>query len=185
MYFHYLPQTMTYDGAQLRSQFILETTGFQGDAIVAFCGAADVGAAHMVDQEDIIAKAWIKSANMLHFIVEHFHMPLSEGVVRQRLLISIIRDVLTSSKPELCITRSGDDLFDGGQKLTVSIAAASPQSTCIHTAINIDSKNTPVPTRGLDDYKIAPVPFALDVLRCYSQECHDISIATCKVKPIH
>lgn len=184
MYFHYHPQPMLYDGAQLRSQFILESTGFQGDAIVAFCGAADVGAAHMVDQEDIAASAWIKSNNMLHFIAEHFFMPLSEGVTRQRLLISIIRDVLTSSKPELRIERSGDDLFDGDKKLTVSIAAASPQSTCIHTAINIDSKNTPVPTRGLDDYKIAPVPFALDVLRRYSQESHDIFLATCKVKPI-
>lgn len=184
MYFHYLPQTLTYDGAQLRSQFILETTGFQGDAIVAFCGPADVGAAHMVDQEDIIAKAWIRSSDMLHFIAEHFHMPLSEGVTRQRLLIGIIRDALIGSKPELQITRLGDDLFDGEKKLTVSIAAASPQSTCIHTAINIDSRNTPVPTHGLDDYKIAPVPFALDVLRRYSQECHDISLATCKVKPI-
>lgn len=184
MYFHFLPQTMMYDGAQLRSQFILETTGFQGDAIVAFCGAADVGAAHMVDQEDIIAKAWIKSANMLHFIAEHFHMPLSEGVARQRLLISIIREALIRSKPELRIARDGDDLYDGSQKLTVSIAAASPQSTCIHTAINIDSRHTPVPTRGLGDYEIAPVPFALEVLRRYSQESHDISIATCKVKPI-
>lgn len=184
MYFHYLPHPQIYDGAQLRSQFILESTGFQGDAIVAFCGAADVGETHMVDQEDIAASAWIKSNAMLHFIVEHFFMPLSEGVARQRLLISIIREVLTSSKPELRIIRSGDDLFDGDKKLTVSIAAASPQSTCIHTAINIDSNNTPVPTRGLNDYKIAPVPFALDVLRRYSQESHDIFLATCKVKPI-
>jgi hypothetical protein len=212
MYFHYLPQPQTYDGAQLRSQFILESTGFQGDAIVAFCGAADVGATHMVDQEDILASAWIKSNNMLHFIAEHFHMPLSEGVARQRLLVAIIRDVLMGSKSELCIERRGDDRFDGEKKLTVSIAAASPQSTCIHTAINIDSRNTPIPTRGLDDYKklvrrrtsfipgnqnktgpkgagfswdkIAPVPFALDVLRRYSQECHDISLAICKVKPI-
>ncbi len=184
MYYHYLPQTLTYDGSQLRGQFILESTGFHGDAIIAFCGAADVGSNHMVDQEDIAASAWIRSNNMLHFIAEHFHMLLSEGVTRQRLLIGIIRDVLLGSKPELRIERSGDDLLDGDKKLTVSIAAASPQSTCIHTAINIDSRDTPVPTRGLDDYKIAPVPFALDVLRRYSQECHDISLAICKVKPI-
>lgn len=184
MYFHFLPQKISYDGAQLRSQFILEATGFQGDAIVAFCGPADVGAAHMVDQEDIAAQAWIKSYNMLHFIAEHFHMPLAEGVARQRLLVATLHDALRVFKPELKIIRRGDDLFDGNQKLTVSIAAASPQSTCIHTAINIDSQDTPVPTRGLDDYKILPMPFALDVLRRYSQECHEISIATCKVKPI-
>lgn len=184
MYFHCLPQPMTYDGAQLRSQFILESTGFQGDAIVAFCGPADVGAAHMVDQEDIAAAAWIRSRNMLHFIAEHFYMPLQEGVARQRLLVATLHDALRHIKPELRIRRIGDDLFDGENKLTVSIAAASPQSTCIHTAINIDSTDTPIPTRGLNDYKIAPMPFALDVMRCYSQECHDISLAICKVKPI-
>ncbi len=184
MYFHYLPQPMMYDGAQLRSQFILETTGFQGDAIVAFCGAADVTAAHMVDQEDIATQAWIKSRNMLHFIVEHFHMSLSEGVARQRLLICHIQAALKKFKPELTIQRSGDDLFDGDRKLTVSIAAASLHSICIHTAINIDSTATPVPTRGLDDYKISAMPFALDVMRQYSHECNEISLATRKVKPI-
>lgn len=184
MYFHYLPQSITYDGAQLRSQFILETTGFQGDAIVAFCGAANVGAAHMVDQEDIAAQAWIRSRNMLHFIVEHFHIALSEGVARQRLLVSHIQASLVRHKPELKILRSGDDLFDGNRKLTVSIAAASPQSVCIHTAINIDSTDTPVLTRGLDDYKITPMPFALNVLREYSQECNEINLAIRKVKPL-
>lgn len=184
MYFHFLPQKITYDGAQLRSQFILEVTGHQGDAIVAFCGAADVGPAHMVDQEDIATHSWIASRNMLHFIAEHFHMPLAEGVARQRLLVSHIQSALNKSKPELQICRSGDDLFDGERKLTVSIAAASPQSTCIHTAINIDSTATPVLTRGLDDYKIAVIPFALTVMKNYSQECYEISLATCKVKPI-
>jgi hypothetical protein len=184
MYFHFLPQQLHYDGSQLRSQFILEATGHQGNAIVAFCGSADVGPAHMVDQEDIAAQAWIASHNMLHFIVEHFHMPLAEGVAYQRLLITHIQAALTQLKPELQILRSGDDLFDGDRKLTVSIAAASPQSTCIHTAINIDSTGTPVPTRGLDDYKIAAMPFALTVMKNYSQECYDISLATCKVKPL-
>lgn len=184
MYYHFLPQPMAYDGSQLRSQFVLEATGHQGDAIIAFCGAADVGPAHMVDQEDIATHSWIASRNMLHFIVEHFHMPLAEAVSRQRLLMSHIQAALTELKPELCIRRSGDDLFDGERKLTVSIAAASPQSTCIHTAINIDSTATPVPTRGLDDYKIAAMPFALTVMKNYSQECYEISLAMCKVKPI-
>lgn len=184
MYYHFFPQPMDYDGAQLRSHFILEATGHQGDAIVAFCGAADVGPAHMVDQEDIATQSWIASRNMLHFIVEHFHMPLVEGVARQRLLVSHIQAALTELKPELRIRRSGDDLFDGERKLTVSIAAASPQSTCIHTAINIDSTATPVLTRGLDDYQIIAMPFALTVMKNYSQECHDIYLATCKVKPL-
>ncbi|PIR20776.1 MAG: hypothetical protein COV45_04260 [Deltaproteobacteria bacterium CG11_big_fil_rev_8_21_14_0_20_47_16] len=184
MYFHFLPTSQKYDGAQLRSQFILETTGHMGDGVIAFCGAAEVGAAHMVDQEDIATASWIKSNNMLHFIAEHFHMPLREGIAHQRLLVSSIHAALQKIKPECKVLRSGDDLFDGDAKLTVSIAAASPQSTCIHTAINIDSQNTPVKTRGLDDYKISAMPFALDVLRRYSQECHDIFIASCKVKPI-
>lgn len=184
MYFHFLPQEISYDGAQLHSQFILEATGHIGDGIVAFCGPADVGARHMVDQEDIATQAWIRSNNMLHFIVEHFHMGLREGVAFQRLLVSSIQSTLQQLRSELKIIRSGDDLYDGSAKLTVSIAAASPQSTCIHTAINIDSRNTPVTTRGLDDYQIPAMPFALDVLRRYSHECHDISIAMCKVKPI-
>lgn len=184
MYFHFLPTPLTYDGAQLRSQFILETTGHIGDGIVAFNGPADVSLAHMVDQEDIATKSWIKSNNMLHFIAEHYHMPLREGVAFQRLLVSTIHSALQKVVSERRIERHGDDLYDGNAKLTVSIAAASPQSTCIHTAINIDSQGTPVVTRGLNDYKIAPMPFALEVMRNYSHECHDISLATCKVKPI-
>jgi hypothetical protein len=184
MYFHYLPQSMAYDGAQLRSQFILETTGHMGDAIVAFCGPADVTAAHMVDQEDIQTASWIKSRHMLHFIVEFFHMPLQEGVARQRLVMAIMQSVLQEMRPESRVVRSGDDLYDGDHKLTVSIAAASPQSTCIHAGINIDSRDTPVQTRGLDDYKIVPAPFALRTMQLFSRECHEIQLAICKVKPI-
>lgn len=184
MYFQFLPTTQVYDGAQLRSHFIFERTGYAGDAIVAFTGEASVTAAHMVDQEDIAAQAWIYSPNMLHFIVEHFDMPLAQGVAQQRLLIAALQDTLKIMSPESDITRIGDDLFQGEYKLSVSIATRSPISTCIHTGINIESKGTPVPTRGLADYAISAMPFALRAMHRYVYECRDMAYATRKVKAV-
>lgn len=183
MFSQLLPTEQMYDGSQLRSHFILNSTGHMGDAIVAFCGAAKVDATHMVDQEDIATASWIYSPRMLHFLVEHFHTPLQEGILRQRLLVAIIHDGLRAHGVNT-LQRSGDDLYDGEYKLSVSIAAESPISTCIHTAINIETDGTPVPTRGLCDYKIIPEVLALHVMRRYVRECDSIVSATQKVLPI-
>jgi hypothetical protein len=78
--------------------------------------------------------------------------------------------------------RRGSDLYDGTRKLTVSIASASPVSTLIHAGINVSSRNTPVPTTGLDDYGIPAREFAEEVLAAYVSDCASALRARCKVR---
>ena len=64
------------------------------------------------------------------------------------------------------------------------IATRSPVSTLIHTAINIDSTGTPVPTKGLDDYKITPESVARSVMNRYRIEVQGMAKARAKVKGV-
>jgi hypothetical protein len=56
-------------------------------------------------------------------------------------------------------------------------------SALIHAGINISSRNTPVPTRGLADYGIEPRAFAEEILAAYAAECESAWRARCKVGP--
>lgn len=80
------------------------------------------------------------------------------------------------------IARQGSDLYDGKYKLTVSIASVSAVSALIHAGINVSSRNTPVPTRGLADYGIEPRAFAEEILAGYAAECEGLLRARCKVR---
>lgn len=182
MHTHWLDTIIPYDGSQLRAHWIAAQTGQYGDAMVAFRGRAAVDARHMVDLEDVAAQAWIASDDMLHFIVEHFDHDLERMILRQRLFIVLLAEQLRHLQPTLAPQRRGDDLYDGDAKLTVSIATASPISCLIHTGINISSANTPVLTKGLHDYGIAPEPFAHAVMQSYADELAGIHHARCKVR---
>ena len=80
------------------------------------------------------------------------------------------------------IRREGSDLYDADHKVTVSIASVSKVSTLIHAGINISSRNTPVPTRGLEDFGITARPFADAVLQAYAEDCQIALKARCKVR---
>ncbi|MBF0104615.1 MAG: DUF366 family protein [Deltaproteobacteria bacterium] len=181
-YFH--EQTIKYTGEQLSSHFAYKNFSLKGDSIVSFIGPCDVSLDHMVDLEDVAQKKHIYSENMLHFIVEHFHDHLTTVIAFQRLLIDLVRHEICESKEGLIIQRRGDDLFDDIYKLTVSIATRSPLSSLIHAGINISSKNTPVPTRGLEDYQINPHAVATGVLNRYRAEFEGIKQARCKVRGV-
>ena len=174
---------INYTGAELSSHFAYRRFDLSGDSLVAFCGACSVGLDEMVDLADVKDNAPIYSENMLHFIAEFFGGDLEKTVLRQRLLISIIKDeiaLLSGSD----FVRRGDDIYDGEGKLSVSIATASPVSCMIHTGINISSKNTPVKTAALDDYGIDAYAFAQKVLSSFSDEISDIHHARCKVRGV-
>ena len=83
---HFHAKKLKYDGSQLRPLFAYENFQISGDSIVAWVGGCDVSLEHMVDFEDKIVKAKIKSDLMLHFIVEYFHSDLFSAVAIQRLL---------------------------------------------------------------------------------------------------
>ena len=104
-------------------------------------------------------------------------------MLRQQLFIAIMAESLNLRLGEPRVRRSGSDLYDGTEKLTVSIATVSPVSALIHAGINVISRNTPVPTRGLADYGIEPQPFAEEVLDAYAADCAAAHKARCKVRP--
>lgn len=179
-----LKQNLKYDGTQLRSGWIESVTGCAGDAAVAFVGPADVPIENMVDLEDVAANAPIFSESMLHFLIEHRGSDLEKMVLRQRLLIALLKEELEKFPRVPKLLRDGDDLYDGSAKLTVSIATLSPVSSLIHTGINIVSRNTPVTTRGLADYGIKPETLAQSTLARFETELEEIVYATKKVRKV-
>jgi len=181
-YFHDIE--LKYDGTQLQPHFAYKNFNLQGDSIVSFIGPCDVNLAHLVDLEDIKKNAPIYSESMLHFIIEHFETDLSKIIAYQRIFIDLVRQDLTESNHDLKLTRLGDDLFDQEYKLSVSIATASPVSCLIHTGINISSNNTPVLTKGLNDYEINPYATATGVMNRYRAEIESMKMARCKVRGV-
>lgn len=180
----WIDEKICYDGTQLCSHWIYRHTNTPGDAIASFIGPADVPLANMVDLADVMRRENIFSKSMLHFIVEHFDCGLMLAIARQRLLASIAKDEVASRAAISGIERNGDDIYDGDRKLSVSIATASPVSSLIHFAINIESDGTPVPTRGLADYKIDPRSFSDAVMGRYISELAGMETARCKVRSV-
>lgn len=172
-----------YDGSQLRSGWIRETFGLQGDAIVAFVGACDVRPEHMLDLEDLQAGESIRAELMLHFIVEHQGIGLPLAVARQRLLAAIVREILTEQWRVPGLTREGDDLYVGERKLSISIAALSPVSGLIHFAMNIDPTGAPVPAVGLQELTVDEVRLAQQVQDAYAAEIASCEHTAGKVRP--
>ena len=179
----FLSKSLLYDGSQLCAFWIRSASGLRGDAMLAYCGGARVRE-HMVDMEDREAADFIYSPLMLHFMVEHFHMPLAEAVVRQRLLMAIIHELLLALRPTLKLLRAGDDLYFGKKKLSVSIATLSPMSALLHVGLNIETKGTPVATIGLKALRIDAKTLALRVMQAYQSECESMAEAAVKVLPV-
>jgi uncharacterized protein len=185
---------ITYDGSQLHSLYAYSEHDVQGDSVLAFRGPCRVGVENLVDMEDRKNKDEIASEEMAHFIVELFDGDLGRAVLIQRLFLCLVKDVIEEIKPELFISRKGDDLYieveaeegkDEDRKLTVSVATVSPVSTLIHTGVNVSSLNTPVPTLGLEDLDVPVDDFILKVLQGFINEMKGIELARCKVRGVN
>ena len=180
----FIEEEIKYIGSQLVPHWIYKNFKIQGDAIVAFIGECEVKLTEMVDIEDVINDEPIYSKSMLSFISEQFGISLVEGVLRQRLLITIIKELL--EERGLLVLRNGDDLMIDGRKLSVSIATKSITSVLIHTGLNILSEGAPVKAAGLkselgiDDIK----DFAIEVMNRYAIELEDIVFASTKVRGV-
>lgn len=181
---HFAEIPLSYDGSQLRSHFAYDAFGVLGDSVVAFTGPCDVKSESMVDLEDARRKLFIHSEDMLHFIVEHFGRELGETIGLQRLLVANAIQEIQESVDGLRLTRRGNDVYDEGLKLSVSIATASPVSTLIHFGINISSEGTPVPTNGLKDYGLNPQATAIGIMNRYKDELRGIAKARAKVRGV-
>ena len=179
-----LEQEIKYEGWQLSPHWIYKNFKIQGDAIVAFCGECDVKLTEMVDIEDVINNEPIYSKYMLSFISEQFNIGLIEGVLRQRLLMSTIKEAL--EKRGVVVRRDGDDLFINDKKLSVSIATKSMTSVLIHTGVNILAEGAPIPVSALKtDLNIDDIKeFAIEVMKNYSEEIEDIVLVSTKVRGV-
>ena len=180
----FIDKEIKYVGSQLAPHWIYKNFHIQGDAIVAFLGECEVKLTEMVDIEDVINNEPIYSKYMLSFISEQFNVGLIEGVFRQRLLISIIKELL--EEKGVFVVRDGDDLMIDGRKLSVSIATKSITSVLIHTGLNILSEGAPVKASGLtSELGITDIKdFALEVMKRYSEEVSDIILASTKVRGV-
>lgn len=180
----FINEEIKYIGSQLKPHWIYKNYNIQGDAIVAFIGECEVKISEMVDLEDVINNEPIYSKSMLSFISEQFGIGLVEGVLRQRLMITIIKELL--EERGVFVVRKGDDLIIDGKKLTVSIATKSTVSVLIHTGINILSEGAPVKASGLmSELGISDIKnFALEVMKRYSEEIDDIIFSSTKVRGV-
>jgi hypothetical protein len=180
----FINEYIKYEGYQLAPHWIYKNFKIQGDAIVGFVGECEVKLTEMVDIEDVINSEPIYSKSMLSFITEQFGVDLVEGVLRQRLLICIIKELL--EEYGIFVVRNGDDLMIDNKKLSVSIATKSITSTLIHTGLNIISDGAPVAASGLtSELGITNIKdFAIKVMERYANEIEDIIMATTKVRGV-
>ena len=180
----FIEEEIKYIGSQLSPHWIYKNFHIQGDAIVSFIGECEVHLTEMVDIEDVINNEPIYSKLMLSFISEQFGIGLIEGVLRQRLLMNIIKELL--EEKGVFVVRNGDDLLINGGKLSVSIATKSITSVLIHTGLNILSDGAPVKACGLtSELGIENIKeFALEVMKRYSEELDDIILAGTKVRGV-
>lgn len=179
-----LEEEIAYTGAQLRSGWIEEVAGVSGDAAIAFLGSCDVSAGHMVDREDLDAGARIASPRMVHLIIEHPGIGLSQITVRQRLLMALAGEILNQHLGEALIQRKGDDLYLRGRKLSISVATTSPSSGLIHSGFNVRGEGAPVLAIGLEELGMEPKGFADRLLGAYRKEIEAAGQAAGKVKPV-
>lgn len=182
-------EALAYTGHQLRSHWILDSFGLQGDAIVAFRGPCRVALGEMVDLADVAAGEAIEAAEMLHLIAEHFDRDLQRAVLRQRLLIATLAEHLATREGVPPLRREGDDLYAtepglGERKLTVSIATLSPVSALIHVGVNINPTGAPVPAVGLGEWGVDADALAREVLESWEAELESAYLATCKVRGV-
>jgi hypothetical protein len=179
---HCADRKILYDGRQLAPHWIYREFDLKGDAMVAFSGPADVSLDHMVDLEDVKKKAPIGSPLMLHFLAEWFHDSLESAILMQHLFVcEIYEALLERGLPGL--HRRGNDIYYGGKKFSVSIATKSLVSVLMHTAVNIETDGTPVPTSGLREMGIDPDAFAKEILERFARDYDVWRTARVKVLP--
>ena len=182
----FIDKEIKYTGEQLAPHWIYKNFNIMGNVIVAFIGECEVNLNHMVDIEDVINDEPIYSKKMLNIIEENFNCSLVEMVYKQRLLVTITKELIEKNYPNVNIIRNGDDLYVNKKKLSVSIATKSITSTLIHFGLNIDATEAPVKASDLTiDIGIKDIKrFALELLSEYKKETEDIILAASKVRGV-
>jgi uncharacterized protein len=181
---------ITYTGDQLAPHWIYQQTGVLGPAVASFVGPAHVDLAHMLDWEDVRQQAPIAADQMLHFVVELFGVDLPLGIALQRLWIARIQQDLHQRTGQLCLLRTGNDLWwtPEKRKLSVAICTASTTSILMHLGFNVTRAGAPVPTIGLVSdlhCNTQQLPaLAAQWANCLAEEWYAIQRASWKVRAV-
>ena len=178
-----LEAPVRYTGRELATGWVRGHVAVDGDgAAVAWVGPCRVETEDLVDMDDARVGAVIEAAEMAHVVIEHPGCSLRAGVLRQRLLVCILSEVL--AERGIDVRRDGDDLYRGERKLTVSIAAPSHRSCLIHLGINVDPAGAPVAAVGLDELGAPPVEVLRSLLDRYFCELKTAARAETKVREV-
>jgi len=185
MKFKILPRPHDLSGEELRAHWAYKNFGLQGDSIVAFRGLFDVPHELWIDLDPTIQKSDIHSADMLHFVVEHFNSTLRETLLRQYILVSILEEKLLHrmSDVEHRLVRLGEDLFDGENRLTVTAAGSTPVSNKLHLGIYIDPEFLKG-VHGLKAYNIKALELAEIVINQYRAEMRRLEEKSWRIRAI-
>jgi hypothetical protein len=170
-----------YDGSPLGSHWAYQR-GIEGDSLLAFVGPCDVRVEALADLEDAKTGAFIYSPMMLHFVLELFGPTLEEAGARQWLMASTVAEELNARLGKSAVKRTGNDLYVGKRKLSVSIAAPTPVSVKVHFGINVDATGAPVPAIGLKDLKVPVALFASALLKRFEEDHRGLRKARVKVR---
>jgi len=185
-----------YTGRELRSGWLAEELGLEGDAIGGFRGSCMVSGRDLVDLEDFEAGNIVAGQDMLHFIVEIQGLCLAGITFAQRLLCSMVQEILNlagvgagdggggARGAGAWVERRGDDLFVGEGKLSVSVATVSPKSGLIHLGLNVTTEGVPVKAASLADLGVDPAWLADRVLAGFAAEADSCRKASGKVRPV-
>ncbi len=158
---HWCPKAITYSGKELRPHFLLSQFKLRGSAVGSFLGPCKVETKELVDWEDRMEGDCIEAASMIHFLGEFFGPSLTEAVLIQRRLVTLLKEVLEDSLDDSfrgkgCLKQSGNDLYwvSGHEpaerkKLSVSIVASTPVSQLLHLGVNWDAAGAPVAAFGI------------------------------------
>lgn len=149
-----LEEHMLYDGSPIEPFWAFREFKVKGSSILSWIGPMEIKPEELIDYEDVGLE--IKSNEMAHFIIEHFDIQPADIKTcyhRQRLFVMIVKDAL--SELGIKTSRSGDDIYFEGKKLSVSIATCSNSSMKIHFGMNIKNEGTPddIKTIGLLECK--------------------------------
>lgn len=179
----FLKEEIGYTGEQLHSLYTYDNFGIAGDSVIAFIGPCDISLKEIVDLEDAKAGKRIYVPMMLHFIAEHFDIDLEKAILRQYLLVDVIKDLLNEKLGKLAVKRIESDIFINDTKFGMSAATASPISSLIYVGINIiKPEDTNIKNKGLTDYNIDPAMIAPEVLDRYTKEIEKINLVRCKTR---
>lgn len=180
----FVSEEIKFTGEQLVSHWAYTKFDLLGDSIVSFIGPCELQEKYLAGVDHYKKKIQIRSEKMLHFILEHFDLDLEKAILKQKLLVSILKDKLNHRLKGDILQRWGNDIFDGDAKLTVSTVTRTKVSTKIHLGVNISSKNTPVKTKGLEDYGLDPLDLAQVVMNQYRLDMRRVEERLVKTRSI-